>query len=131
MGEFKFCEEWVQEDQEQEDLRRTAGSIHKLMNAIEPDLDFTIELMTDFPNQQIPTLDFTLWLQKVEAKDGSCPYRLLHNFFTKDMNTQYWELEQSARAWSSKASSLAQETVRRMRNVSERLSINHRLDLVP
>ena len=42
--------------------RRTANKILELMNMIEPDLEFTIELEEDFPNGKIPTLDFSMWL---------------------------------------------------------------------
>ena len=122
---FEHRADWVAEDLAEGlgDLQRTANQVKLMMCAMEPDLEFTTELMTDFELNQIPTLDFSLWLEEVETPEGTCPYRLYHNFYTKPMNTRYCELESAARAWTSQAACMAQEVVRRMLHVSEELPL--------
>ena len=99
------------------------------MNSIEKDLKFTIELETEFVNNR-PTLDFTLWVCEVEVEDDMCPWRILHSFNRKPMALMYCEVETSARSWTSRASSLSQEVVRRSLNTSERLQLAERLSVL-
>ena len=100
-----------------------------MMNALEVDLRFTIELETDFPSKQIPTLDFSLWLGEVKDDRGT-QHKLFYSFFMKPMNTRYSELENSARAWSGKSVSLAEEVYRRLLHTSEDLPLASRLQVI-
>ena len=79
------------------------------MNNVDPDWQFRMEIMPDFSSNQIPTLDFTLWLEEARVEPGECPWILYHTFYMKEISSKYFELETSARASTSKASSLAQE----------------------
>ena len=44
------------------------------MNAINPDLEFTIEKEKDFENERLPTLGFELWSEKE---------RIRHSYYEK------------------------------------------------
>ena len=63
---------------------RTANQVLSLMNSLEVDLQFTMELETDFPDGAIPPLDTTLWLQEVDS-DTTTSYSLRYNFNPKQL----------------------------------------------
>ena len=54
-------------------LQCTSSDILCMMNSLEPDLWFTLELERDFSNSRIQTLDFTLWLgtARLEGEEGN------------------------------------------------------------
>ena len=94
-GNIVFQENWAKEDRDSNspDLSRTATAILQMMNALEPDLCFTMELPTHISDNQIQILDFTLWLGKTEGhRDGDSSWRLFHSFYRKDMVFSYCEL---------------------------------------
>ena len=102
-------------DREQDlpDDSRVAGEVLKAMNSVAPDLSFTKETMSDYPDRSIPTLDFSLSLDLSHAHPT-----LVYTFFSKPMSCRYVVLETSAWAWTSKCASLAQEVQRRLQNTS-------------
>ena len=89
-----------------------------MMNAMDKDLQFTMELETDFSDLRIHTLDTTLWIHQ---PDDSQPPRLLYDFYMKPLASKYVELEESARAWTAKCATLAQEVIRRLLHTSGHL----------
>ena len=95
---------------------RTSRVLLEIMNDREPDLTFTMETMSMFQSLEIPTLDFTLWLEMEEGRPT-----LKHRFYSKPMSSPYSVLETSAWAWSPKSVSLAQEVFRRLQNTSDTL----------
>ena len=58
-------------------LQCTSSDILCMMNSLEPDLWFTLELERDFSNSRIQTLDFTLWLgtARLEGEEGNKKWR--------------------------------------------------------
>ena len=83
---------------------------HPLMNSINPDLEFTAEIASEFANKRLPTLDFELWLET----DGT----INHSYFQKPMKTQYITMKRSAMAQTQKMSILSNEMVRRLSNIN-------------
>ena len=59
----------MDDQEDQEDLKRTVHVLKQVMCDLEPDLIFTTELPGDFSNNQIPTVDFTLWLEEGEHEE--------------------------------------------------------------
>ena len=89
------------------------------------DLTFTMEVMSDFPDSTIPTLDFSLWLETQEGVP-----KLSYRFFSKPMSSRYAVLESSAWAWSSKCASLAQEVHRRLQNTAGDQPLDTKLEIL-
>ena len=83
-----------------------------MMNTIKPDLKFTPEFPEYFPDQKVPTLDTKVWMESNWGPTSS--YRFLFEFYSKTMSSEYCEPEPTARAWSTKLSSLSQEVYRRL-----------------
>ena len=114
-------------------MENNLGSLHhmskyllQMFNQVDNDLKFTIELMSDYIDAKIPTLDFTHSLVCRGVEEGNT-WELQHEFYSKPMKRKYCKLEISARAWSSKTASLLQEVVRRSLHYSERLPVDGRL----
>ena len=63
---FEITQEGLEEDERLKDENtnaRMARLCLPAMNAINPDLVFTVEIPEDFPLCRLPTLDFYLWLE--------------------------------------------------------------------
>ena len=69
------------------------------MNAINPDLTFTVEVPSDFKDGRLPTLDFSLWM----SEDG----QLRHSYFEKEMKTQKMIEKESAMSTKQKITILS------------------------
>ena len=50
-----------------------------VMNSINPDLKFTVEVAGDFPTKSLPTLDFTMEMRK--------DFTITHKYYEKKMKT--------------------------------------------
>ena len=79
------------------------------MNAVNSDLNFTIESVHDFVNRRLATLDF-----EIEVLDN----QIVYSYFQKAMSDH------------QKFSILSNEVIRRMFNVSNRIGEEERVKLV-
>ena len=63
---FKKRDDWLAEDEKENmsDERRTSREIRKVMNSIFQNIQFTMEIPEDFPENRLPTLDFTCWIDQ-------------------------------------------------------------------
>lgn len=104
---------------------RASREVLLAMNSLVGDLTFTMEVMSDFTDNTIPTLDFTFWLEHTRGHP-----HLAYKFFSKPMSSRYVVLEQSAWAWSAKSASLAQEVQRRLQNTARDLPLQVDLDIL-
>ena len=113
-GSFEQGDDWLKEDLDsgESSTRRTAKEMKKLMDSINPDLKFEIELEEDFEENKLPTLDTSLW---IDRKVGAPPV-IRFEFYEKPMNNKFCMLERSAMAETAKLASLSQDLVRRMQN---------------
>ena len=127
-GRFEQRDDWCQEDVHsgESSSRRTAKEMKKLMDSINPDLVFEIELEEDFEGNKLPTLDTSLWIER----NVGAPPELRFEFFEKPMNNKYCMLERSAMAEKAKMSSLSQDLVRRMQNTCVEISQSRRNEIV-
>ena len=80
-GSFQFKEEWGEEDRGLSETERTSKQLLTLMNDVEPDLKFTMELKNDFPDGKLPTLDFTLRLSRRDAIPDGAPKLVMYYKF--------------------------------------------------
>ena len=115
--EFKFRDEWRQEDEERREagestVKRMSKQCQLAMNAINPDLQFTVETPEDFENGREATLDFSIWLEK---------NRILHSYFEKEMKTPLVLMQRTAMGEQQKYSILSNELIRRLSNISQDL----------
>ena len=122
---LEYRDEWRDED-----LRsgmsttwRTATVLKEVMESINPDLKFEMELEEDFPDQKLPTLD-TVWLER--SPDSDQPPQFTFSFYEKIMNSRYVLLEKSAMPYKQKCAILSQEVVRRMLNTKIGISQQER-----
>ena len=79
-----------------------------VMNAVNEDLVFTVEVGEEFADKRLPTLDVKLWLE-----DG----KIIHTYFEKEMKTPFLLMKRSAISQHQRCSILANELVRRLSNV--------------
>ena len=108
---FEITKEGLEEDKISTESvnARMARLCLPAMNAINPDLVFTMEIPEDFPLCRLPTLDFLMWL---EGWGGN------HTYFEKAMKTPFLLMQRSAMGEQQKSSILSNELVRRLSNIN-------------
>ena len=89
------------------------------MNSINPDLRFTAELSEDFEDGRLPTLDFSLWLEKDQT--------LCHTYFEKSMRTQMVLPKRSAMGQRQKSAINSNDANRRISNIDDRLGVEEKI----
>ena len=126
-GKFSYSEDRFRRDMQKDLLEevRISREVLLAMNSVVGDLTFTMEVMSDFEDSTIPTLDFSLWLWSGEGVP-----RLSYKFFAKSMSSRYVVLETLAWAWSAKCSILAQEVQRRLQNTSRDQPLETRISIL-
>ena len=75
------------------------------MSHINPDLEFTAEKETYFPNKRLPTLSFELWSTKE---------KLRHSYYEKEMRSQVLTEKRRSQAENQKFAILTNELNRRL-----------------
>ena len=85
---FVHKDEWQQEDVEKGENREklTEREVGRLMNEINPDLEFTTESERDFDNGRLPTLSFEMW---------STANGIEHSYYEKPMRLQVLTMKRS------------------------------------
>ena len=91
------------------------------MNAVNSDLTFTVETVHDFPNKRLATLDL-----EVDVVDN----QIIYSYFQKTMKTPLVIDERSAMSDHQKFSILTNEVIRRMSNISEKISIEEKVQVI-
>ena len=120
---FTWREDWERLDIEENlPTERWMGNICvEAMNAVNSDLNFTVESVHDFVNRRLATLDF-----EIEVLDN----QIVYSYFQKAMKTPLVIGEASAMSDHQKFSILSNEVIRRMSNVSNRIGEEERVKLV-
>ena len=92
----------------------------EIFNSISKDIQFTAETAEDFKDGRIPTLDFSMWMDKVQGENK--PHnKIRYMYYEKSMARNTVILESSSLNWISKRTSLSQDLVRRMINTDRTL----------
>jgi hypothetical protein len=91
------------------------------MNSLKSDLTFTVETVYDFKNRRLATLDF-----ECEVIGNQVVYR----YFQKPMKSPLVIGEASAMSDHQKSSILSNEVIRRMSNISDKISQAERVDII-
>ena len=94
---------------ETEDDARTFEILRTIANSIDPDIQMTSEVPSDFPDRQLPVLGLALFIEDNQVH---------HSFYSKPMETPYVNLHRSALSAKTKRDSNFQEGMRRLRNMS-------------
>ena len=123
LNRFLWREDWERIDVEEnlpEEVRMGKICL-EAMNAVNSDLTFTVETVHDFPNKRLATLDL-----EVEVVDN----QIIYSYFQKTMKTPLVIDERSAMSDHQKFSILTNEVIRRMSNISEKISIEEKVQVI-
>ena len=123
---MEFRDEALREDKEksmggESTNKRMARICLPIMNSINPDLVFTVEVPEDFSNGRLPTLDFDMEI---------VGWEISHSYFEKKMKTPYLIMEKSAMGEQQRYSILSNELLRRLSNISHGIVMSERLQIV-
>ena len=118
-----YRDDWkTEEDKKNESNLKRMGQISlKIMNSINPDLQFTVESVEDFPHERLPTLDFEMFVA-----DGV----IFHSYFEKDMKTPLILMKNTAMCEQQKYSILSNELVRRLSNIGTGISLEEMVNVI-
>ena len=113
---------------------RTMAVVKDMMNSIFRNIQVTEEVPENFEDNKLPVLDFKCWMEgEMHIMKGSTEIktkRILYTYFEKKMSSKYSILKTSALPEKTKVSSLSNDLVRRMKNVSELLDDKTRTEVV-
>lgn len=113
---IKFSQEALAEDIARgitkQDL--TKEQILSAMNAVNEDLEFTIETHRDFEDGRLPTLSFSLWPGQT---------KIHHSYYEKQMRNQVLVMERTAMGRQSIMAIMTNELIRRLQVIDESLDI--------
>ena len=118
---FVYKDEWKEEDERRDDDERIAEEILKAMNAINEDLEFTIEKESDFENKRLPTLGFELWSTKE---------RLRHSYYEKGMRSQVLTEKRSSQSENQKFAILTNELHRRLQMMDDWIETEEQIEKI-
>ena len=140
---------WCQKDKqlmfnkefEEEDLKenlpastRTMAVVKEIMNSIYRNIKVTTEVPENFEDKKLPVLDFKCWMEEkmhnMKGLTEGKSRRILYTYYEKKMSAKYSILKTSALSEKTKVSSLSNDLVRRMKNVSELLDDETRTGVV-
>ena len=103
------------------DVTRTTKVITKAMCSLMSFLKFTGEDCTDFPDETLPTLDTTLWIEN---------NIIMHKFYEKPTVGNRVLMKDTALPTACIRASLLQETVRRLQNCSLDLALKEKQEVL-
>ena len=112
---FEITEAALEEDKNlkhggESNNQRMARICLDAMNDINKDLEFTVEAPEDFPNEQLPTLDFKLWQEADKT--------INHSYFQKPMKSPLTIMARSGMGKQQKMQILSNELTRRLSNTN-------------
>ena len=99
----------------------TRQEVLKAMNVVSNDIEFTMELSSDFSDKRLPTLSFSLW----EGESS-----LEHSYFEKEMRNQTLLVERTSMSRQSIMAIMSNELVRRLDVLDENLEKEEVLSVV-
>ena len=102
----KFIEDDIANNKSR--LEITWEEVLKAMNSVNSDLQFMMKLCSDFPGERLPTLSFSIWMDKEGLK---------HTYFEKGMKNQTLLLERTSMSKNSLYSILSNEMRRRLEKI--------------
>ena len=109
------------EDEGKEDDSRIANEYLKAMNAINPDLEFTVEKETDFDNNRLPTLGFEMW---------STREKIRHSYYEKEMRSQVLTQKRSSQSENQKFAILTNELNRRLQMMDDEIMVEEKIEKI-
>ena len=118
---FKYSAELEEEDERRNDDDRVAEEMLKAMNAINDDLEFTIEKETDFETQRLPTHGFEIWSER------EC---IRHSYYEKSMRSQVLTEKRSSQSENQKFAILTNELHRRLQMMDGKISDEEHIEKI-
>ena len=133
-NKLQVTEEMIEEDKSQDNKRDmiTMRVWESMASSIVPGLQFTTDYCSKNPSGTVAMLDFQLWKTTEEDPDnpGGSREALRYTFYEKPMSNVKVLDEKSAMPHRVKISSLTQEGVRRLCNVSKELDDSHKCKIL-
>ena len=102
-------------------IELTKTEMLKAMNDVSADLEFTMELCSDFKDMKLPTLSFSLY-----ATDSG----ISHTYFEKVMKNQTLIVHRSALGRNQVMNIMSNELIRRLEVTSSDLEIDDKISIV-
>ena len=102
-------------------IELTKTEMLKAMNDVSADLEFTMELCSDFKDMKLPTLSFSLY-----ATDSG----ISHTYFEKVMKNQTLIVHRSALGQNQVMNIMSNELIRRLEVTSSDLEIDDKISIV-
>ena len=99
----------------------TREEMIKTMNSVNPDLKFTMELVTDFEENRLPTLSFTMWPGE---------RKIFHSYFEKSMKNQVLMMEKSSIGRQAMMSIMSNEMRRRLEVMDHELPTKEKIRVI-
>ena len=88
------------------------------MNSINPELELTIDMEADIPNNCLPTLGFKLWSTR----------EIRHSYCEKSMRSQVLTEKRSAQSENQKFAILTNELNRRLQMMESEVEIEEQVE---
>ena len=126
-GTLKWQEEWETEDTKNEisDDRVTLNGILAIANSLSSTLQFTGEIPEDQIDEKLPMLDFCTFYAEENGKKV-----IKHEYYEKGCTSKMVTMCGSAQSHKQKINTLAQETIRRMRNTGRDIPKERRAEII-
>ena len=109
---MEFCKEKESNDTRTKEAR-TAEIMVKIANSLDQGIQFTWDIPGNNSNGRMPVLDLAVWVQEVNGVQ-----QILHSFYKKPVASPFTILKRSALSFKIKKSTLLQEALRRLGNMS-------------
>ena len=102
-------------DQEKRNDENGMKKLHAIGNGIHPCIQIEAEYPSKCREAKMPILDVKVWLEKQQHSDA---YRVLYEFYMKEITTKMVLHARSANPWREKRNILTQEVIRILKNCS-------------
>ena len=114
-------EKIADEEANRDRIELTKTEVLKAMNSVSVDLEFTMEICSDFEDNKLPTLSFSLY----ESEIG-----ISHTYYEKAMKNQTLVMARSALSRHQLFNIMSNELIRRLEVISEDVDIGEKVRIV-
>ena len=129
---LEWSKKWKEEDEQlgEKDDKRTMREIRLMSNSILPFIQLKEEVASDCPEEKLPMLDFRVWQERRENRDGRMTTVIKHEFYEKPMASKVVMMRRSALPQRMKITTLSQEVIRRQKNPARNVGEKRRREIL-
>ena len=111
---MKFDKDKIETDRQIEPDMRTAQILVQIANTLEASIQFTMDCPSLNADRRMAVLDLQMWIHRQDGR-----MKVAHSFYKKAVASPFTILKRSALPYSVKKSTLLQEALRRLGNISD------------